>query len=316
MCQPTHPSLPPCPDPRERAPRALRDGAGPHARLYPAPPALRGAVVALVCRDTRGFALSDAQRLTHFPATPLVTLSWFQGLDAGLATRDADGVRWEPFGATLVLSGSQSQPTASWAPTTGRGGIVCFPADAARELFGLDLAAIHDRTIDARGILGPAWQPLLDALLATRDDATALHALEAHLGPRWDAMQVERGARGSAIAALRESGRQWVERLAWQAREWQRTHGARQVERRIKAYSGRSLREWQALVKTEGVFFSARERYEAGMPFDWAGIAQDEGFADQAHLSRMARRITGFAPGEFARRFGEDESFWLYRLWV
>ena len=80
--------------------------------------------------------------------------------------------------------------------------------------------------------------------------------------------------------------------------------------------SGRSLREWQALTRTEGLFFAARERYEAGQPFDWAGLALAEGFADQAHMNRTVKRITGFAPGEFARRFIEDESFWMYRLWV
>jgi AraC-like DNA-binding protein len=93
-------------------------------------------------------------------------------------------------------------------------------------------------------------------------------------------------------------------------------HSARHVERRIKSFSGRSMREWQALVKTEGLFFAARDRYEAGQPFDWAALAQDEGFADQAHMSRAAKRLTGFSPSEFAQRFIEDESFWLYRLWV
>ncbi|CAB3728788.1 hypothetical protein LMG1866_04460 [Achromobacter ruhlandii] len=79
---------------------------------------------------------------------------------------------------------------------------------------------------------------------------------------------------------------------------------------------GRSLREWQSLVKTEGLFFNARAQFEAGRSLDWAAIAHDEGFADQAHLSRAVKRITGFSPCEFARRFAEDESFWLYRLWV
>lgn len=80
--------------------------------------------------------------------------------------------------------------------------------------------------------------------------------------------------------------------------------------------SGRSLREWTALVRTEGLFFAARERHEAGRPFDWAGLAQEEGFADQAHLVRATKRITGFSPMEFTRRYEQDESFWLYRLWV
>ncbi len=76
------------------------------------------------------------------------------------------------------------------------------------------------------------------------------------------------------------------------------------------------MREWQALVKTESLFFNARAQYEAGEALDWAAIAHDEGFADQAHLSRAVKRRTGFSPNEFARRFAEDESFWVYRLWV
>jgi hypothetical protein len=78
-----------CPDPLVRAPRALRDGRTPDTRLVLAPPALQGAIVAILCRDTRGFDLTDAQRLTHFPASPMVSLSWFQGLDAGLVERTA-----------------------------------------------------------------------------------------------------------------------------------------------------------------------------------------------------------------------------------
>jgi AraC-like DNA-binding protein len=107
-----------------------------------------------------------------------------------------------------------------------------------------------------------------------------------------------------------------VERLAWHAHEWSREHSPRHVERRIKSFSGRSLREWQAIVRTEGLFFAARDLHEAGQPFDWAALALDEGFADQAHMTRTVRRITGFTPTEFARRFIEDESFWLYRLWA
>jgi AraC-like DNA-binding protein len=64
------------------------------------------------------------------------------------------------------------------------------------------------------------------------------------------------------------------------------------------------------------LFFAARACHEAGQSVDWAAMAQDEGFADQAHMSRESKRITGFPPGEFVRRFIEDESFWLYRLWV
>lgn len=162
-----------------------------------------------------------------------------------------------------------------------------------------------------RDVADAVGMALADALLAHRD-VDAMAVLERHLGPRWQAAQ----GRASTQPSLRRMGRNWVERLAWQAREWGRVQGPRQVERRVKAFSGRSLREWQSLVRTESLFLSARERAEAGLPFDWADLALDEGFADQAHMGRAVKRITGFAPAEFVRRFMDDESFWLYRLWM
>ncbi|WP_448203505.1 hypothetical protein [Azospirillum sp. sgz302134] len=306
------PPPPHCPDPLTRAPRLSGEGETAHTRLHLAPLALQGAVTAIIGRDTRGVDLNDAQRLSHFPASPLVCLSWLQGLDGGLVERTAGGPRWRPFGASVLLSGSQSRPTVSWAPTSGRGGMACFPADVARDLFGIDPGAIHDRFVPAWEVLDASWRPLLDALLDADDDAGTLAALERHLAGRWNALQ----SRTTSMPSLRRFGRHWVERLAWQAHQWQRTHSPRQVERRIMAQSGRSLRQWKSLVKTEGLFFSARERVEAGRPLDWAELAQDEGFADQAHLCRATKQITGFPPGEFARRFVEDESFWLYRAWM
>jgi AraC-like DNA-binding protein len=301
-----------CPDPLARAPLASSQGRSAHTRLYLAPPVLQGAVVAIVCRDTRGLDTTSAQRLTHFPATEIVSLSWFQGLDAGRIERTASGPLWQPFGTSVTFAGSQSLPTVAWAPTAGRVGIVCFTADVAQTLFGISVADVHDRIVPAQALLDADWWPLLDALVNAPDDAATLAALEHHLAPGWQTYQ----GRRETTPSLSQIGRHWVERLAWQAREWRRTHSPRQVERRIKAHSGRSLREWQAFVRTEGVFFNARGRHEAGLPFDWATVAQEEGFADQAHLSRAVKRITGFSPSEFAQRFEEDESFWLYRLWV
>ena len=305
---------PHCPDPLERAPRAIGAGGELNASsawLRLAPSALQGALVALVCRDTCTLSLNSAQRLTHFPASPLVGISWFHGADVGLVERGKHRPQWQPFDAQVVISGSQSHPTVSWAPTTGRGYTACFTADAAQALFELDLAAIQDRFVPVSQILSSKWSPLWDALL-TSDDADVLTVLTRHLAGHWQALQ----GRASAQPSLRQLGRNWAERLAWQAQEWRRMHSPRHVERRIKSFSGRSLREWRALVRTEGLFFAARERFETGQRFDWAGLAQDEGFADQAHMSRVAKRITGFSPTEFADRFAADESFWMYRLWV
>ena len=301
----------PCPHPLARAARARPDADASTQWLRLAPASLQGVLIALVGRDTGKLALSSAQRLTHFPASPLVTVSWFRGMDLGLVGRCQDDPDWQPFGAEVVISGGWSQPTVSWAPSSGRGYIACFHADAAQALFGLDLAAIQDRFVPASQATGAQFAPLWEALLAS-DDAQLMPLLERHLAPRWQALH----GRDSERPTLRQLGRHWVEQLGWQVGEWRRVHSARHVERRIKAFSGRSLREWQSLVRTEGLFFAARDRHEAGLPLDWAALAQDEGFSDQAHMSRTVKRITGFSPGDFTQRFMDDESFWMYRLWV
>jgi AraC-like DNA-binding protein len=301
----------PCPDPLARAPRANAASARPTDWLRLPPASLQGALVALAGRDTRGLALDDVQRLSHFPASPLVTLSWFRAVDVGQVCTDADTTAWQAFGADCVVSGTQAHPVTTWAPTTGHGCMALFNADAAQALFGLDLARIQDRFVPAHDVMGAEWTPLWDALRSSADD-DLVDVLERHLARRWQALR----GRDSDQPSLRQLGRHWVERLAWQAHEWRREHSPRHVERRVKSFSGRSLREWQAIVRTEGLFFAARDRHEAGQPFEWATLALDEGFADQAHMTRAVRRITGFTPGEFARRFAEDESFWMYRLWV
>lgn len=298
-----------CPDPFARAPRA--DGLA-RGRLVPIPPSLHGILAALVVRDTRGAALDAAQRLTHFPASPLVTLSWNAGSEVGLVDTSPARRGWRPFGAQIVIGGSRSRPMVSWAPQDGRGYIACFTPDVARSLFGVDPAAAQERVVPARALLSETWMTGLDALFAAEDDSATMNGLESLLAPRWRALHGPL----SGAASLRRLGRHWVDRLAWQAHDWRRTCSPRQVERRVKAYSGRSLREWQALTRTEGLFFAARERQANGQDFEWATLALDEGFADQAHMSRAARQITGFAPTAFADRFNKDESFWMYRLWV
>lgn len=303
------------PEPLTRAPLARLSGKTPIEAFMLPPAQLAGAVVGSLIRDTSHLELTAAQRLSHFPASPLVTISWFSGLDVGLIEHGVGAPEWQRLGSPVVIAGSQSRPRTSWAPTTGKGVVVCFTADVALTLFGLDLAALHDRFVPAHEVLDARWHPFLDAVMKQLDNSSceeAVRCMEQALTPLW---KTRMGQQGLA-PTLAQLGRHWVGRLAWQAHEWRRSLSPRQVERRVKEYSGRSMREWQALVKTEGLFFKARQRHEQGLPMDWAGLALEEGFSDQAHLSRTSKRITGFSPSEFAQRYQEDESFWMYRLWV
>ncbi|MGL4410432.1 MAG: helix-turn-helix domain-containing protein [Zoogloea sp.] len=310
------------PDPLQRVPR-LREAEQRglvRAHLYPPPPTLRGAVAAIITRHHLAPIQNPAERMSHYAATPVMTLSWAVGGPAGRLQTTASGTHWQPFEAAVMVSGTQSQPLVSWSPKGGRGGFICFMPAVARRLFGLDPLALQDRLISAWEALGSEWHPFLHDLLAAPDDPTALAVIESFLAPRWQALNAaeasrERGS-GSPLHSIRRLGRQWVEHLGWLAHDWRQVHSPRHVERRIRQFSGRSLREWQGLVKAEGVFFRFRDHLDEGAAPDLAGLAIDEGFSDQAHLNRVVKRITGFSPGEFGQRYLHDESFWLYRLWV
>ncbi|WP_242683741.1 hypothetical protein [Paenalcaligenes suwonensis] len=138
----------------ERSPRAFSSEQRSLAMLYSEKSLGCNAIVAVVCRNTRGAMLSDAQRLSHFPASPLVCLSWHDSSGVGAIDRQQKPPLWKPFAESILISGSQSMPTVSWSPQAGRVGMVFFTVSAAQELFNIDITAIQDRSVCARQLLG------------------------------------------------------------------------------------------------------------------------------------------------------------------
>lgn len=301
------------PDPMARAPRVIESGSMPLTALYSGKNLGCDAIVAVVSRDTSGVTLSDAQRLSHFPASPLICLSWYNTRGIGTIAGQKKGIAWRQFDENILFSGSQSTPTVSWSSGGVRGGMMYFTVSTAQQLFNIDVTAIQDRSVCARQLLGATWWDMLDQLEASKDDATMLDIIKHHVLPRWSSTHHT----SNSVQGVRYAGRRWVDGLVAKAMLWQSSRSLRQVERRVKAISGRSLREWQVLVSTEKAFFeAAKDDPDTLNCLDWAALALDAGFADQAHLSRAVKRITGFPPAEFARRFVEDESLWIYRLWI
>jgi AraC-like DNA-binding protein len=88
----------------------------------------------------------------------------------------------------------------------------------------------------------------------------------------------------------------------------------RNVERRIKAWAGLPMRRLRRMQRSEESFFQARDAVLNGS-VSWAELAARAGYADQAHLCRETREITGHTPAELARVSDDDESYWIYRLW-
>ena len=103
----------------------------------------------------------------------------------------------------------------------------------------------------------------------------------------------------------------WLKSLFAQAAVSGAGRSARQFQRRLKALTGRSRRELEVHARAEALFASA---LASGDDPDLAALAHDAGYADQSHMGREVKRITGLSPGRINRLIATDERFWCYRL--
>jgi AraC-like DNA-binding protein len=280
---------------------------------------LSACVRASMVRNTLGATHTDAQRVNHFPATPLCSLSWwFSGSSQRLATSPgatAEGESGEPCERTpmpgrWVLCGPQTRPASSWCPGPVHAMMTLIMPDALHALTGLRVADLIDRFVDASAVLPPDWLDMCQQVQDALDDAQRLQVLEEFLEPRWQQCRPSQ-----PLAKHRYSD--WVAHLALRAAVSAPGRSLRQLERRIKQWSGLPLRELRVMGRSEEAFFAtAALATQTTDKLDWAQIAADTGYSDQSHMIRTTRRITGFTPEALGKGIQLQESFWPYRLWM
>ncbi|RQO55904.1 AraC family transcriptional regulator [Paucibacter sp. KBW04] len=284
------------------------------ALLLPPRLSLGSCVRGYMVRDLRGApALSPAQRSTWFPVSPVCTITWFlqgqcaevlcePGEESGQLERGLRMLPDQPF-----LAGPHSRPTKFRAIGPGYSFAVVLMPDAFKVLTGLDLQQCQDSVLLLHEHLGADWQAMSAAVLAAPDDASRVRVFEDFLQPRW---QQCRSEGGHDMPRYRD----WMEALAVRAIAAGKGRSMRQVERRIKQWSGQSLRQLQSVSRAEQSFFRVREALQRGQVV-WTDLAYESGYADQAHLCRETRRVTGFSPEALRQRIETHEAFWAYRIW-
>jgi len=263
-------------------------------------------VRAMVSRSTLGIGRSWPAEWhhNHFPASPLCTISWFFAGHSELLEPGQPPQRLP----RVSVAGPFTRPTQSRNSAEGHGMMLMLMPDALQALTGIDPARCLNRFVPLADALDASWQSMADAVLAAPDDATRVVLIEGFLAPRWQALRRE--AEHPHLLRLQD----WLQGLAMQAAASGAGRSLRQFERRIKGWTGLPMRELRGLGRAEQAFFRALAEGEG--PVRWANVAADTGYADQSHLCRETRRVTGFAPQELRRRIAEDECFWIYRIWT
>lgn len=290
-------------------------GLSPSGTLWLPRASLSACLRAVMVRNTLGTALRDDQRLNHFPATPLCSLSWWftgcsyllESSSPGQMGRCTDPRR--PLPGRWIFGGPFTRPVSSWCPGPVHGMMVLFLPDALHALTGLEPARFTDQLVDAADVLPPDWLAMCEQVQEAPDDARRMALLEDFLEPRWQACRPGRSLQAHRYA-------DWVQHLTQRAAVSGPGRSLRQLERRVKRWAGLPLRELRGMARSEQAFFDAiTAKVETGS-IRWADVAADNGYADQSHLCRTTRRITGFSPEALREGIETEEAFWAYRVWM
>ena len=105
----------------------------------------------------------------------------------------------------------------------------------------------------------------------------------------------------------------WVRSVATRATHSSAGRSLRQLQRQVRDWTGQSYRDLALFIRAEEAFLRHLEARRAGGPSLAAGAA-NAGYADQSHMGREIRRVTGLSPADLGRRLETDEAFWYYRL--
>lgn len=279
------------------------------AELWLPRTALSSCVRAVISRDTRSAALTDEQRYNHLPASPVCSIIWYlsgrcEVLEAGFP---ADGTSPRTPIGPITFCGPFNRPAISWNPGSIHAMVLLLLPDALLALTGIDPGAHLNRCLPAEAVLDPAWMAMCHAVAAAPDDDCRVRLIESFLLPLWAQARPEQGLCSQIYT-------DWSHGLALRAATSGWGRSARQIERRIKQWTGQPLRELRGLGRSEQAFFDAVVASRSG-EVNWSEVATNSGYADQSHLCRQTRQITGFSPEELRRRIYADEAFWAYRLW-
>jgi AraC-like DNA-binding protein len=267
---------------------------------------LASCVRAYITRSTLGRPLlPPEQRLNRFPATMHCGITWLiRG--SSLIVEPAPEHPGEPLPPVMFV-GPQTRPSTTYNPGPVQVFMVVLFPQALHALTGIDLSRVVNRISPLAPVIDGAWLDMSQQVMAAGDDDDRVLLVERFLEPMWRAARARGTARGGVLG---DSAHALAAHAA--AAGWGRS--ARSLERRIKSWAGQPLRTLRRMSRVEQSFVEARGAMLAGT-LSWADVAARGGYADQPHLCREVREVTGLSPTELARKAREDESYWVYRIW-
>jgi AraC-like DNA-binding protein len=177
---------------------------------------------------------------------------------------------------------------------TGKALGIRFRPGGFRPYFGAPISTLNDRVVPASDIFGAATGPALEGVLAAADDEAMLGSATALLRAAAPSPDPVTGQVAGIVGRI--TGDPSLRRVG----ELVAAFGIpeRRLQRLFAEYVGVSPK-W---VMRRARLHEAALRADAGDVVDWAALAADLGYADQAHLTRDFTATLGVPPSRYAPR--------------
>jgi AraC-like DNA-binding protein len=188
------------------------------------------------------------------------------------------------------------RPAAS-SPLLG----VSLAAGAASMLLDGDVSSFNNRVIDLRSLWGHEAQYLLDHLIESQTTADRLRHMDTFLLRKLNAAREPDPMLAPAIDLIRRHRG----RLSMSAVGSELGVSERRLERTFRFGTGLSPKEFSRITRIHAVL-ARIPRLDSDAT--WVKIASELGFADQAHLIREFRALTGVTPA----RYGEGNVSYVF----
>jgi len=200
-------------------------------------------------------------------------------------------------GRRLLVAGPSTGPVVSTIPRGGSAVGVRFRVGAAGSALGVPARELLDGYADLEAVWGDAGAALAARLAAAPTLATAVAILTAAVERRLPPPEaIDPVVRAAAVGAARP--RTPVEALGAGL-----GIGERQLRRRFDDAVGYGPKTLQRVLRFQRFLALAEAERAAGDPDpDLARLAFAAGYADQAHLTRDLKRLTGYTPGRTKER--------------
>jgi AraC-like DNA-binding protein len=183
----------------------------------------------------------------------------------------------------------------------GRGRVVGtkFRPGAFRPFVAQPISAFTGRRFTAPEVFGARAEGLAERVFACDDDRDGIAIIESFLRAFHPVADEQMTLAGRVAARIADDRR--IARVDQLVGEFQTS--VRQLQRLFKEYVGISPK-WviQRYRLLEGA-----ERVPTREPLNWAELALDLGYADQAHFIRDFKRFIGRSPAEYARHLEQGQ---------